>query len=191
MGWCAPANTRHSANAVWILDHRLRRWPNIKTTLIQCLVFAGTVLGHITESFEFLFLLIIYKHWFSYPWCLISVCLYPTYPTNTRKWNNFGLMLVHRLRRWPNNKPTLAQFVSAEMCKGTTIKNPGGGGGVFGAGKLFISTWLGGGLKISHFITCLYRTVNKVNYLFHAESARNSLLKKPLFSCGWSSWFAE
>ena len=53
-----------------------------------------------------------------------------------------------------------------------------GGGGVFAAGKIFISTRLGGALKISHFITCLYRTVLEVNYLIHAESARNYLLKK-------------
>ena len=42
------------------------------------------------------------------------------------------------------------------------------GAGVFVAGKLFISTGLGGALKISHFITCLYRAVLEVNYLFHA-----------------------
>ena len=58
--------------------------------------------------------------------------------------------------------------------KGATIRFPGGGGGgwtgVFVAGKLFISTGLGGALKISHFVTCLYGTVLEVNYLFHAES---------------------
>ena len=52
------------------------------------------------------------------------------------------------------------------------------GAGVFVAGKLLISTGLGGALKISHFITCLYRTVLEVNYLFHAVSARKYLLKK-------------
>ena len=54
----------------------------------------------------------------------------------------------------------------------------GGGAGVFVAEKLFISTRLGGALKISNCITCLYRTVLKVNYLFHAESAQNYLLQK-------------
>ena len=54
----------------------------------------------------------------------------------------------------------------------------GGGAGVFVAGKLFISTRLGGALKISNFIISLYRTVFNVNYLFHAESARNYLFKK-------------
>ena len=46
--------------------------------------------------------------------------------------------------------------------------NPRGGGraagdyGVF-VGKLFITTRLGGALKISNFITCLHRTVIKIN----------------------------
>ena len=53
-----------------------------------------------------------------------------------------------------------------------------GKAGVFVAGKLFISTGLGGALKILHFITCLYRIVLEVKYLFHAESARNYLFKK-------------
>ena len=35
------ANTKHSPNAVSMLAHRLRRWPNIETTLGECLVFAG------------------------------------------------------------------------------------------------------------------------------------------------------
>ena len=26
-----------------------------------------------------------------------------------RRWANVGLLLAHRLRRWPNSKPTLAQ----------------------------------------------------------------------------------
>ena len=35
-----------------------------------------------------------------------------------------------------------------------------------------------GALKISHFITYLHRTVLEVNYLFHAESARNYLFQE-------------
>ena len=35
--------------------------------------------------------------------------MYPHFhPANTRYWTNVGLMLAHRLRRWPNSKPTLA-----------------------------------------------------------------------------------
>ena len=26
-----------------------------------------------------------------------------------RRWPNIGLLLIHRLRRWPNGKPTLGQ----------------------------------------------------------------------------------
>ena len=54
------------------------------------------------------------------------------------------------------------------------------GAGVFGARKLFISTGLGRSLKISHFITCSYRTVLEVNYLFHSESAEIIYFKKTL-----------
>ena len=36
-----PANTGHSPNAVSMLAHRLRRWPNIETALGECPVFAG------------------------------------------------------------------------------------------------------------------------------------------------------
>ena len=49
--------------------------------------------------------------------------------------------------------------------KGATIQYLGGGGGVFVAEKIFISTRLGGALKISNFITLLYKTVLEVNYL--------------------------
>ena len=70
--------------------------------------------------------------------------------------------------------------------KGATIRFPGGGAGVFVAGKFFISTGLGGALTISYFVTCLYGTVLEVNYLFHAESARNYLFKK--YSCPPPPW---
>ena len=38
-----PANTRHLPNAVSMLVHRLRRWPNIKTAWGECLVLLGRV----------------------------------------------------------------------------------------------------------------------------------------------------
>ena len=38
-----PTNTWHSLNAVSMLAHRLRRWPNIETALGECPVFAGIV----------------------------------------------------------------------------------------------------------------------------------------------------
>ena len=64
--------------------------------------------------------------------------------------------------------------------KGAAIQYQGGGGvaGVFVENKFFISTRLGGALKISNSITCLYRTVLKVKYLFRAESALNYLFQK-------------
>ena len=65
--------------------------------------------------------------------------------------------------------------------RGPQLDSQGGGAGVFVAGKLFISTGLGGALKISHFVTCLYGTVLEVNYLFHAESSQNYLFQK--YSC--------
>ena len=36
-----PANTKHFPNIVLMLARRLRRRPNIKTTLVKCLVLAG------------------------------------------------------------------------------------------------------------------------------------------------------
>ena len=35
------ASTKREANVVLLLGRRRRRWPNIKTLLAQCLVFAG------------------------------------------------------------------------------------------------------------------------------------------------------
>ena len=68
------------------------------------------------------------------------------------------------------------------VVRGPPFNIQGGGGALeyFVAGKLFILTVLGGALKISHFITCLYRTVLVGNYLFHAKSARNYLFQKKL-----------
>ena len=59
--------------------------------------------------------------------------------------------------------------------EGTTIKSPGGTE-VFVADKLFISTRLGCQLEIANSITCFYRTVLDVNYLFHAESALKKII---------------
>ena len=38
------------------------------------------------------------------------------YPADTRRWTNVGLMLTHRLRRWPNNKTTLVQRLVPAGC---------------------------------------------------------------------------
>ena len=39
----------------------------------------------------------------------MPLCLQIKVPANTGRIANAGLMLVHRLRRWPNIKPALAQ----------------------------------------------------------------------------------
>ena len=40
------ANTSRSPNVLFMLVYRLRRWPNIKTTLVERLLFAGQWLLH-------------------------------------------------------------------------------------------------------------------------------------------------
>ena len=39
--WLYPANMTHLSNVGLMLGQRHRRWPNIKPTLLQCVVFAG------------------------------------------------------------------------------------------------------------------------------------------------------
>ena len=46
-----PANTGHSPNAVSMLAHRLRRWPNIETALGECPVFAGITTASLSYKF--------------------------------------------------------------------------------------------------------------------------------------------
>ena len=78
-----PENMGHSPNAVSMLAHRLRRWPNIETTLSKCPVFAGR-LPTMTGSIGLI-------------------------PADSRRWINAGLALVQRRRRWTNVKPTLIE----------------------------------------------------------------------------------
>ena len=61
----------------------------------------------------------------------------------------------------------------------------GGGAAVFAVEKCYISTLLGGALKISNFITYLYRTVTKINYVFHADSAQIDLFQKYSSAPSW------
>ena len=46
-----PVNTIHWTDVVLMLAHRLRRWPNIKTTLFQCIVLAGYLLSFTSNRF--------------------------------------------------------------------------------------------------------------------------------------------
>ena len=41
--------------------------------------------------------------------CIQVDCTCTAFLENSRRWLNVGLMLNHRLRRWPNNNPTLGQ----------------------------------------------------------------------------------
>ena len=72
---------------------------------------------------------------------------------------------------WSPSDPT--RFSSV---RGATIQYQGGGWS-FCRGQIIYFTRLGGALKIANCITCLYRTVLEVNYLFNAESARNYLFQ--------------
>ena len=47
---CFSANTRRWTNAGLMLGHRLRRWPNINTTLVRRLVFAGFFFPFISSN---------------------------------------------------------------------------------------------------------------------------------------------
>ena len=66
----------------------------------------------------------------------------------------------------------------SKVIRGPPSNQQGGGGGVFVADKLFISTKLGGALKISNFIICLYRTVLDITYLFHRIYPKLYIIKK-------------
>ena len=82
-----PTNTRRWPTAALMLVHRLRRWPNIKTTMswyiISALVKQGPYRG-------------VYR---------ISGCI----TENTRRWPNAGLILGQRRRRWLSIKSALGQ----------------------------------------------------------------------------------
>ena len=46
----SPENTRHCTNVGTMLARRLRRRPNIETTLVQCLVFAGIYVRYLLSG---------------------------------------------------------------------------------------------------------------------------------------------
>ena len=48
-------------------------------------------------------------------WFNVSLFAGDTNPASTRRWNNAGLMLGHRLRRWLNIKPSLSQRLVSSM----------------------------------------------------------------------------
>ena len=61
-------------------------------------------------------------------------------------------LYAHQCRKVTLSNILLLHGIRYDICgKGATIQYPGGGAEVFVASKLFISTGLGGALKISHF----------------------------------------
>ena len=77
------------------------------------------------------------------------------------------LLMIWALWLFYNKHVIVSVVKVSKVIRGPPSNHQGGGGGVFVADKLFISTKLGGALKISNFIICLYRTVLGITYLFH------------------------
>ena len=102
------ANTKRWHNASLMLVHRLRRWPNIKLTLYQRLVFAGSKCSSHAFSDHI-------KQWLNDG--PMTIYVGPTckqhvvFSLNTKRWTDVFSMVAHRLRRWPNNKTTLVQLL--------------------------------------------------------------------------------
>ena len=95
------ANSTHWNNCGLTLIHRLRRWPNMKTTSFQCLLFAT---HYILET-----MLVCDAGPTLNQLCVCWDTLSGVFPENKRQWPNVVLMLAHRLRRQHNNKTTLGQ----------------------------------------------------------------------------------
>ena len=79
-----PANSRHWSNADLVLGHRLRRWPNIKPALCQCLVCAAR-----TRQFDFL------------PQaCRVGQIWHRHHNTLSKRWLNVGPALQTSTQHW-------------------------------------------------------------------------------------------
>ena len=60
------------------------------------------------------------------------------FTANIRRWPNVGLLFAHRLRSWPNGKPTMGQrvvFAGLAHRGAGAGWGGGGGGGVRGSGR--------------------------------------------------------
>ena len=79
----APSKQRRLANVVLMLAHRLRRWPTIKMTLVERLLFAGLQSP-----------MSICSHLKLYPLSDITA--------NTKHLYDIYTTSAHRLRRWSN-----------------------------------------------------------------------------------------
>ena len=106
-----------------MLDQRRSRWPNIEPTLGQrrscllgiflraqaaqtrkCWVALGVNLAGTRSTLSARTATWVWTEW-SRVWAEWSLFFF-THSGNTKRWPDVGLMLVHRLRRWPNIKPT-------------------------------------------------------------------------------------
>ena len=86
-----PANSQCWVNAGLLLGHRLGRWPNSNRALVQRGVcWLGMLSG--TSEVQ----------------CIVFASR-ATFPANSQFWVNAGLLLGHRLGRWPNSNRALVQ----------------------------------------------------------------------------------
>ena len=101
----SPASTKHWIDVGLMLGQRRRRWPNIKPTLFQCLVFAGSLspeahcqLSLVCQSCVHH---LLYNH-------ILYDCISKS-PVSTIHCYNADLMLGQRRRRWTKIKYPLCQ----------------------------------------------------------------------------------
>ena len=115
-----PTNTRYWPNVVLMAAHRLWRWPNIKTTLLQylaiwsmsciCCPNVVVMLANIKTTLGQ-----CHAIWsMSCGYCCHNVamsCVWWGQPSKTRQSSNVGSMLGQRCGRWTNNKPAMGQWL--------------------------------------------------------------------------------
>ena len=73
-----------------------------------------------------------------------------------------------------SNFEVVGHELKIKLYKGPPLNLRMGGGG---NDELYITNRLGRALKMSSFIKCTYKTVIKMNNLFHTESAQNYYFK--------------
>ena len=127
-----------------MLAHRLRRWPNIGQTLGGWVVFAGMN-----------------------AWCLL---VYTTPGVDLSGEIHIGHVLLTLVTlgetgtTWQHEHLADLHVPAIILWKGATIQYPGGGGIIYFNPVRRL-------LKISNFITCLYRTVLDLNNLFYCTQS--------------------
>ena len=106
------------AGVVLMRVHRLRRWPNITSTLAHCLVLVGIPWGPwggggdgVDRKSAWICSWLGSHHVFSHL-LMWHVATTTSHPANMRHWTNVDLMLAHCLRLWANIKSTLVQRVT-------------------------------------------------------------------------------